>query len=57
MLLYRLRAEVGDRLVDRALAGDARALDRLERLAWSPRKRPGLIKLVERLRGEYDQTN
>jgi hypothetical protein len=53
MLVYRLRLALGAGVVDRALAGDAKAIDKLERFAWEPRKKPGLVRLITHLRGQY----
>lgn len=50
MLLYRLRQQLGDAVVDRALAGDRAALDKIDEYAWEPRKRPGLVRWVAKMR-------
>lgn len=50
MLQYRLRIALGDRLVDRALRHDLKALDRIEEFAWHPRKKPALVRWVNHLR-------
>jgi hypothetical protein len=52
MLIYRLRAKYGQRLVSRVLAGDQRAIAKLEKLAWEPRKQPALLRFIESIRNE-----
>jgi hypothetical protein len=44
--------EGGKRIVMKAVAGDAKALDQVEEMAWFPRKRPALVRWVERKRKE-----
>lgn len=47
MLLWRLSKVVGWKVIQRAVNGDERALDRIESYAWSEKKKPALVKWVE----------
>jgi hypothetical protein len=47
MLLYRLEQVLGPRVINRALAGDERALQRIEDFAWRGRKKPALVRWVK----------
>lgn len=47
MLLYRLEQVMGPRVISRALAGDERALQRIEDFAWRGRKKPALVRWVK----------
>lgn len=47
MLLWRLEQVFGKALVERAVQGNAKALDKIEKFAWAGRKHPALVKWVE----------
>lgn len=51
MLLWRLERELGDSgrsIIDLALKGNVSAIQLIERLAYTPRKRPALAAWVNR---------
>lgn len=52
MLLYRLEKALGKKTVAKAINNDVRALERIEKFAHEPRRKPALAKWVnERLAG------
>jgi hypothetical protein len=55
MLLWRLEQVFGKALVDRAVQGNAKALDKIEKFAWAGRKHPALVKWVEAKRASTNQ--
>lgn len=52
MLLWRLSKVVGWKVIQRAVNGDERALDRIESYAWSEKKKPALVKWVAKQRNK-----
>lgn len=50
MLLWRLEQVFGKALVERAVQGETKALDKVEKFAWQGRKRPALVRWVEQKR-------
>jgi hypothetical protein len=50
LLLWRLAKAVGQKTVDSALRGNTTAIDKIERFAWKGKKKPALVKWVEKQR-------
>jgi len=57
MLIYRLKLAIGPRVVERALQGDLRAIERLDAFAWRGRKKPAVVRLVAQLKGVAQHAN
>lgn len=47
MLLWRLSKVVGWNVIQRAVNGDERAINRIEAIAWKGKKKPALVRWVE----------
>jgi len=52
MLLWRLSKVVGWNVIQRAINGDERAINRIEALAWKGKKKPALVKWVDQQRNK-----
>jgi hypothetical protein len=52
MLLWRVSKSLGWSVINRAINGDEKALDRLERFAWKGKKRPALVQWVAKQRNK-----
>ena len=50
MLLWRLSKVVGWNVIQRAINGDERALNRIESYAWRDKKKPALVKWLDQQR-------
>jgi hypothetical protein len=48
MLLYRMRVELGELVVSKALEGCEKSLAKIEKYAWEPKKRPAVVAWLKK---------
>lgn len=55
LLLWRTSQELGSqgwKVIERAINGDVKAIERIEKLAYVPRRRPALVAWIKRLKAK-----